>query len=127
MTGEHRAHQMQAAAPSFDRLRVYQPGDDVRHLDPAATARTGQPYGMHSPERLITTWIVLDVSPSMAFGTADRLKADVAEGGGRPGATRHQARRQGGAAHLRRRARPDGAAARRPRASVGLERLLEEG
>ena len=32
------------------------------------------------PERSLTTWIVLDVSPSMAFGTADRLKADVAEG-----------------------------------------------
>jgi uncharacterized protein (DUF58 family) len=32
------------------------------------------------PERALTTWIVLDVSPSMAFGTAKRLKADVAEG-----------------------------------------------
>ena len=32
------------------------------------------------PERSLTTWIVLDVSPSMAFGTARRLKADVAEG-----------------------------------------------
>ena len=28
----------------------------------------------------MTTWIVLDLSPSMAFGTAQRLKADVAEG-----------------------------------------------
>ena len=28
----------------------------------------------------MTTWIVLDVSPSMAFGTALRLKSDVAEG-----------------------------------------------
>jgi uncharacterized protein (DUF58 family) len=32
------------------------------------------------PERALTTWIVIDVSPSMAFGTARRLKADVAEG-----------------------------------------------
>jgi uncharacterized protein (DUF58 family) len=32
------------------------------------------------PERTLTTWLVLDVSPSMAFGTARRLKADVAEG-----------------------------------------------
>jgi uncharacterized protein (DUF58 family) len=32
------------------------------------------------PERALTTWLVLDVSPSMAFGTADRLKSDVAEG-----------------------------------------------
>lgn len=63
------------------QLRPYQIGDDVRHIDPAASARTGQAHvRMHVPERALTTWIVLDVSPSMAFGTARRLKADVAEG-----------------------------------------------
>ncbi len=63
------------------QLRPYVIGDDVRHIDPAATARTGQPHiRLHVPERAMTTWIVLDVSPSMAFGTARRLKADVAEG-----------------------------------------------
>jgi uncharacterized protein (DUF58 family) len=63
------------------QLRPYVVGDDVRHIDPAATARTGQAHvRMHVPERALTTWIVLDVSPSMAFGTARRLKADVAEG-----------------------------------------------
>jgi uncharacterized protein (DUF58 family) len=63
------------------QLRPYEIGDDVRYIDPAATARTGQPHvRLHVPERALTTWIVLDVSPSMAFGTAERLKADVAEG-----------------------------------------------
>jgi len=63
------------------QLRPYQVGDDVRHIDAAATARTGEPHvRMHVPERTLTTWIVLDVSPSMAFGTDRRLKADVAEG-----------------------------------------------
>ena len=63
------------------RLRPYEPGDDVRHIDAAATARTGQPHvRLHVPERAITTWVLLDLSPSMAFGTAERLKADVAEG-----------------------------------------------
>jgi len=63
------------------QLRPYEAGDDVRHLDAAATARTGQPHvRLHVPERTLTTWVVLDVSPSMAFGTAARLKADVAEG-----------------------------------------------
>lgn len=63
------------------QLRPYEVGDDVRHIDPAATARTGEPHiRLHVPERALTSWIVLDVSPSMAFGTARRLKADVAEG-----------------------------------------------
>jgi uncharacterized protein (DUF58 family) len=53
----------------------------VRHIDAAATARTGEPYvRLHVPERTLTTWLVVDVSPSMAFGTANRLKSDVAEG-----------------------------------------------
>jgi uncharacterized protein (DUF58 family) len=64
------------------QLRPYEVGDDVRHIDAAATARSGgQPHvRLHVPERALTTWVVLDVSPSMAFGTARRLKADVAEG-----------------------------------------------
>jgi uncharacterized protein (DUF58 family) len=63
------------------QLRPYQMGDDVRFLDAAASARTGTPHvRLHVPERALTTWIVLDLSPSMAFGTARRLKADVAEG-----------------------------------------------
>ncbi|MGH2868133.1 MAG: DUF58 domain-containing protein [Solirubrobacteraceae bacterium] len=63
------------------QLRPYELGDDVRHLDAAASARTGSPHvRLHVPERALTTWIVIDVSPSMAFGTARRLKADVAEG-----------------------------------------------
>jgi uncharacterized protein (DUF58 family) len=64
------------------QIRPYEIGDDVRHIDPAATARSaGQPHvRMHVPDRALTTWILLDVSPSMAFGTARRLKSDVAEG-----------------------------------------------
>jgi uncharacterized protein (DUF58 family) len=63
------------------QLRPYETGDDVRHIDASATARTGQPHvRLHVPERALTSWIVLDLSPSMAFGTAERLKADVAEG-----------------------------------------------
>ncbi len=63
------------------QLRPYEVGDDLRYIDPAASARTGQPHvRLHVPDRALTTWIVLDLSPSMAFGTTQRLKADVAEG-----------------------------------------------
>jgi len=69
------------AGTELSQLRPYQVGDDVRHIDAAATARTGEPHvRLHVPERTLTTWIALDVSPSMAFGTDQRLKADVAEG-----------------------------------------------
>lgn len=80
LPGDRRAAGV-GAGTELAQLRPYEIGDDVRQLDPAATARTGQPHvRLHVPERSLTTWIVLDVSPSMAFGTADRLKADVAEG-----------------------------------------------
>jgi uncharacterized protein (DUF58 family) len=63
------------------QLRPYQIGDDVRQIDASATARTGVPHvRLQVPERVLTTWLVLDLSPSMAFGTAQRLKSDVAEG-----------------------------------------------
>lgn len=80
LPGEHRAPGV-GSGTELAQLRVYQPGDDVRQLDPAASARTGVPHvRLHVPERLMTAWIVLDVSPSMAFGTALRLKSDVAAG-----------------------------------------------
>ncbi len=80
LPGDRRAAGL-GAGTELAQLRPYEPGDDVRHLDAAATARTGEPYvRLHVPERTLTTWILLDVSPSMAFGTADRLKFDVAEG-----------------------------------------------
>ncbi|HEV7773575.1 MAG TPA: DUF58 domain-containing protein [Conexibacter sp.] len=69
------------AGTELAQLRPYEVGDDVRQIDPAATARTGVPHvRLHVPKRTLTTWIVVDASPSMAFGTADRLKWDVAEG-----------------------------------------------
>jgi uncharacterized protein (DUF58 family) len=78
--GEHRGAGV-GSGTELAQLRPYQPGDDVRQLDPSATARTGIPHVRQQvPERLLTTWLAVDVSPSMAFGTADRLKSDVAEG-----------------------------------------------
>jgi uncharacterized protein (DUF58 family) len=80
LPGDRRAAGM-GAGTELAQLRPYEVGDDVRQIDAAATARTGEPHvRLQVPERTLTTWIVLDVSPSMAFGTAQRLKADVAEG-----------------------------------------------
>jgi uncharacterized protein (DUF58 family) len=64
------------------QVRPYVPGDDdVRRIDWNVTARTGVPHvRVHLAERVLVTWLVLDTSASMHFGTADRRKGDVAEG-----------------------------------------------
>src|SRR3954470_19797640 len=109
------------------QLRPYQLGDDVRQLDPAASARTGTPHvRLQVPERILTTWLVLDVSASMAFGTADRLKSDVAEGVAQVvarAATRHGGRLAVFTAGVERMLPPRGG----PHAKLALRKLLEEG
>ena len=78
------------------QMRPYEPGDDVRQIDWNLTARTGQPHiRLQIAERMLTTWLLLDTSSSMTFGTADRRKADVAEGVAV--ATAHIATRRGNA------------------------------
>lgn len=63
------------------QVRPYEPGDDVRRIEWNVTARTGTPHvRVELAERVLVTWLVLDASASMAFGTAERRKADVAEG-----------------------------------------------
>jgi uncharacterized protein (DUF58 family) len=72
---------LQGDGTELAQIRPYQPGDDVRHIDWNVTARTAQPHvRVFQAERVLVTWLVLDTSPSMRFGTADRRKADVAEG-----------------------------------------------
>lgn len=62
-------------------IRPYVPGDDVRRIDWNVTARTNEPHvRVDLAERVLVTWLALDTSLSMQFGTADRRKADVAEG-----------------------------------------------
>jgi uncharacterized protein (DUF58 family) len=78
--GEHLTPQV-GAGTELATIRPYRPGDDVRHMDWNVTARMQEPHvRVHVGERALTAWLVLDVSASMTFGTADRRKADVAEG-----------------------------------------------
>ncbi|MFC5219533.1 DUF58 domain-containing protein [Streptomyces coerulescens] len=61
--------------------RPYIIGDDVRHMDWNATARTTVPHvRLTLADRELTTWIVLDASASMDFGTARMEKRDLAVG-----------------------------------------------
>jgi uncharacterized protein (DUF58 family) len=59
--------------------RLYQPGDDVRRMDWAVTARTTEPHVRQTvADRELETWVVLDLSPSLDFGTASCEKRDLA-------------------------------------------------
>ncbi len=59
--------------------RVYHPGDDVRRMDWYVTARTTTPYVRETiADRELETWIVVDLSASLDFGTANVEKRDLA-------------------------------------------------
>jgi uncharacterized protein (DUF58 family) len=91
--GEHRAPAF-GTGTELAQVRPYELGDDVRQMDWAVTARLQEPHvRVQVAERTLTTWVLLDLSPSMTFGTADRRKADVAEGAAL--AVGHLATRQG--------------------------------
>jgi uncharacterized protein (DUF58 family) len=78
--GEHLTPQV-GAGTELASIRPYRPGDDVRHIDWNATARMQEAHvRVQVGERALTAWLLLDVSASMSFGTAERRKADVAEG-----------------------------------------------
>jgi uncharacterized protein (DUF58 family) len=80
LAGDYRST-MLGVGTELAQVRAYVPGDDVRRIDWNVTARTGEPHvRVHLAERVLVTWLVLDTSASMTFGTADRRKADVAEG-----------------------------------------------
>lgn len=63
----------------LDDSRAYQPGDDVRHMDWRATARSGRPMSkVFREERQRQLYLVVDRSPSMHFGTRVETKAVTA-------------------------------------------------
>ncbi len=62
--------------------RIYHPGDDVRRMDWPVTARTTVAHVRETiAERELETWIVVDLSPSLDFGTAACEKRDLAVAG----------------------------------------------
>jgi uncharacterized protein (DUF58 family) len=80
LAGDYQAASL-GLGTELAQVRRYEPGDDVRQIEWNVTARTGEPHvRVQIAEKALTTWILLDASASMAFGTADRRKADVAEG-----------------------------------------------
>lgn len=76
--GDHQGLSLGSGTDPEELVR-YQPGHDVRRIDWNASARAGEPYvWLTRAEHALETWVLVDRSPSMAFGTTEAEKADVA-------------------------------------------------
>jgi uncharacterized protein (DUF58 family) len=74
---------MQSVQPGpgteFAGTRAYEAGDDARRIDWNLSARSPSPYlRTTDADRELQTWVVVDRSASMNFGTSQQEKADVA-------------------------------------------------
>jgi uncharacterized protein (DUF58 family) len=79
LAGEHRGLRLGPGGEA-EELTRYQPGDDVRRIDWNVTARSGQPLVWRTrAEHALDTWVLLDETASMAFGTATTEKGDLAD------------------------------------------------
>lgn len=62
----------------FADLREYQAYDDVRHIDWNVTARTEVPHvRIYNEDRDVTAWFLLDLSPSVDFGSTEVTKRQI--------------------------------------------------
>ncbi len=64
---------------TFEEVREYMPGDDIRTIDWNVTARTGKPYiKRFTEEREMTALFAVDLSASGQFGTVNKTKNELA-------------------------------------------------
>ncbi len=76
--GKHHSV-FKGAGVSFEEVRPYQVGDDIRSIDWNVTARMGQPFlKRYVEERELQVLLLVDISPSMQFGTTAWTKRMVA-------------------------------------------------
>lgn len=74
-SGQHLSH-LHARGVDYAESRIYQPGDDIRVMDWRVTARTGKPHTkLFLEERERELILLLDLNPSMRFGTRKRFKS----------------------------------------------------
>ena len=64
---------------SFEEVREYQPGDEVRTIDWNVTARHNRPFvKLYRDERELTVMFMVDISASSYFGTQKKFKNEIA-------------------------------------------------
>jgi uncharacterized protein (DUF58 family) len=64
---------------TFEEVRPYQPGDDIRTIDWNVTARMNDAYvKVYAEERELTVMLLVDLSASQDFGSRDKTKGEIA-------------------------------------------------
>ncbi len=77
LQGDYRSL-FRGSGVDFADLREYQPQDDIRYIDWNVSARMDTPYVReYMEDREIIAWFLLDLSPSVDFGTLDNQKRNV--------------------------------------------------
>jgi len=77
LQGDHRTV-MRGTGLDLADLREYQLHDDVRHIDWNVTARLQQPHvRVFTEDREMAAWFLLDLSPSVDFGSGNQRKREV--------------------------------------------------
>ena len=80
LQGDHRTL-MRGAGLDLADLREYQLHDDVRHMDWNVTARLQQPHvRVFTEDREMAAWFLLDLSPSVDFGSGEQRKRELLHG-----------------------------------------------
>jgi len=78
LAGQHRSR-FKGRGMDFNEVRTYQPGDDIRHIDWRVTARTQVPHTkLYTEERERPVYFIVDLGPSMQFGTRKQFKSVLA-------------------------------------------------
>jgi uncharacterized protein (DUF58 family) len=77
LQGDYRTL-MRGSGLDLADLREYQHHDDVRHIDWNVTARLQQPHvRVFTEDREMAAWFLLDLSPSVDFGSGEQRKSQV--------------------------------------------------
>lgn len=78
MAGQYKSV-FRGSGMEFEEVREYTPGDEVKNIDWKVSARMGRPYiKLYKEEREVVVMLLVDMSASGKFGTAGRMKREIA-------------------------------------------------
>jgi len=78
MAGQYKSV-FRGSGIEFEEVREYSPGDEVKSIDWKVSARMGRPFvKLYREERELIVMLLVDMSASGCFGTAENIKQEIA-------------------------------------------------